>query len=191
FRSGRRRLPGPLQPHQQDHCRPDRRRLEPFALLTEQRDQLVVDDLDDLLPRRHGLEHLLAERTCLDLREEIAGQLIVHVRLEQHAPDLPEPLPEPGLREQAARLEPAQYAVELFRKFVEHGVRGPAAGNPKPLSIRNSRPFLNPRRPPPLPRAQGVGLRAWVAPAPRLPPGSGRRARGLGGPTPYALTPTP
>lgn len=120
----RRRLPGTLEPDQQDDRRPDRRRLEPLALLAQERDQLVVHDLDDLLPRRHRLEHLLAQRALLDLRQEIARELVVHVGLEQDAPNLPQPILDHGLGEQASLLETAEYAVQLFRKLLEHPSRG-------------------------------------------------------------------
>src|SRR5690606_16350085 len=89
---GSRRLTRPLQTRQQNHRRPDRRDANALGPLAQQRDQLVVDDLDDLLPRLHRFEHLLAERALLDLREEVLRKLEIDVRLEQHAPNLAQSL---------------------------------------------------------------------------------------------------
>src|SRR5690606_491880 len=134
----RRRLPRTLETDQQDHRRRDRGRGQTLALLAEKRDQLVVYDLDDLLTGRNGLEDLLAQSTRLDLRQEIACKLVVYVRLEQNTANLPKPILDHGLREQTALLESAEYAVQLFRKLLEHPARRLLPGIPKPLSILRS-----------------------------------------------------
>ncbi len=49
----------------------------------KQRDQFVVDDLDDLLAGLNALDDFLAERLVLDPLDEVAGNLEIHIGLEQ------------------------------------------------------------------------------------------------------------
>ena len=44
--------------------------------------ELLVNDLDDLLRGREALEHIVAERPLLDLRNEVFDDAVVDVRFE-------------------------------------------------------------------------------------------------------------
>src|SRR5207244_898912 len=55
---------------------------------THQRGQLLVHGLHDLLPGREALQHLLADRSLSNLRDEVLDDLEVDVRFEQRKPDL-------------------------------------------------------------------------------------------------------
>ena len=46
-----------------------------------------MDDLHNLLTRRHGVEHFGAQRLFLDGLDEIAGDVEVHVGGEERAAD--------------------------------------------------------------------------------------------------------
>ena len=74
-------------------------------LLAQHRDQLVVDDLDELVPRPDVLEDVGADRLGLHPLEELAGQIEADVGLEQDPADLPEPFPDRVLGEDAAPRE--------------------------------------------------------------------------------------
>ena len=57
--------------------------------VTEEENQFVVDELDELLARRHGREHVRVQRLFLDAVGELAGNLVVDVGIEERAADLP------------------------------------------------------------------------------------------------------
>ena len=82
-----------------------------------------MDDLDDLLPRRHGLEYLIAEGLLLYPLQEVPGYLEVHVGFEEHPADFPEPLANHGFGQEAPLPELGENAVELFAQIVEHEFR--------------------------------------------------------------------
>ncbi len=76
-------------------------------------------------PGETDLQHLLPQRLLLHPLQELARDLVVHVRFQQHAPDLPQPIADHGLGEHPALAEATEYAVELLAELVEHVV--PAA----------------------------------------------------------------
>ena len=84
---GRGRLAGALQADHRDDGRVARQVEGPVAG-RQQRDQLVVDDLDDLLAGRQALEDLVADRPLADARDEVLDDLEVDVRLEERETDL-------------------------------------------------------------------------------------------------------
>ena len=62
--------------------------LQPAFGVAEERQQLVADDLDDLLPRRQAPEDRLVHRPVADAVDERLDDLEVDVGLEQRQPDL-------------------------------------------------------------------------------------------------------
>src|SRR5690606_8205392 len=75
---------------------------------------------DDLLAGGDRLDHLVAQRARLDPIEEVLGDLVVDVRLEQHPADLAEPVADHGLGEDPALAERPQDAVQLLAQLLEH-----------------------------------------------------------------------
>ena len=87
------RLARALQPDQQDDRRRHRGEGDRRLLFAEQRHQLVVDDLDELLARPHRLERPAGpDRLLLHPLEKLAGQVEADVGFEQDPPNFPEPL---------------------------------------------------------------------------------------------------
>ena len=112
---GRRgRLARSLQPRQQDHGRRDRRDLHRLRLAAQQLHQLVVHNLDDLLPWCHRLEDLLPRRLFLDAAQKVLGYLEIDVCFQQNAPDFAQSLPDHRLGQQSARAEAAENGVQFF-----------------------------------------------------------------------------
>ena len=91
-----------------------RAELEPLAPLAEHRGQLVVDDLDELLGRRDGLELRDADRLLLDPLEELAGQREVDVGLEEDAAYLAQPFLDVGFGEDAAAAQAREGGFEFL-----------------------------------------------------------------------------
>ena len=77
------RLARALQADEHEHGRRMRLVLDLALLTAEQRDQLLVDDLHDLLPGRQRFEHVTADRALADPVDERAGDAEVDVGLEQ------------------------------------------------------------------------------------------------------------
>lgn len=69
--------------------------------LAEERDELVVDDIDDLLAGHDPLEHVLPDALGLHARDEVARDLEMHVGREQSGAHLSEGGGHVGLREPA------------------------------------------------------------------------------------------
>jgi hypothetical protein len=90
------------------------------ALLAQHGGELLVHHLHDLLAGRHRLQHPLAERLLFHALHELARDLVVDVRLQQHAADLPQPFADHGLREDPALPQAGEYALELVAELVEH-----------------------------------------------------------------------
>ena len=70
--AGERRLAGALQAGEHDHGRRVLGEPQPAGLAAEDRDELLVDDLDDLLRRVERLVHLGALRALPDRGDEVA-----------------------------------------------------------------------------------------------------------------------
>ncbi len=85
---GERRLSGALEAGQHDHGRRGLGEAQPAGLAAEDRDELLVDDLDDLLGRVQRLADLGAPGALLDRRDEVLDHGQRHVGLEQGEPDL-------------------------------------------------------------------------------------------------------
>ena len=68
--AGGRRLPGALEPDEEDHRRRPAGEGEPGVAPAHRPRELLVDDLHDLLARREALRDLLPERALLDARRE-------------------------------------------------------------------------------------------------------------------------
>ncbi len=83
-----RRLAGTLEAGQHDHGRRGLREAQPAGLAAEDRDQLLVDDLDDLLRRVERAADLLAAGPLLDGADELLDHGQRDVGLEQRDPDL-------------------------------------------------------------------------------------------------------
>ena len=114
-------LPGPLQSHQHDdgggHRRPLQRVL---ALRADQPRQLVVHDLDDLLPGRHGLEHPLAHRLLLNAVQELPRDPEVDIGLQEGSAHLPQAFPDHGFGEEPALAKTPQNPVQLPAQVFKH-----------------------------------------------------------------------
>jgi hypothetical protein len=132
----RRRLPRALQPHDQDDRGGRRSPLEARLSLAQERGQLVVDDLHDLLARGDGLQDRLAQRPGLHLLQELPGDLVVHVGLQENPSDLPEPVLDHGLVEHPALAKPAQHGVQLVAQLIEHERSSPLPFLESPSALR-------------------------------------------------------
>ena len=116
---GRGRLARAVQADQQHLERTLRAQLG--GALAEELHQFVVDDLDDLLGGRDGLEHLLAGGLRLHAFDELAGDLEMHVGGEQGGAHLLEGVRHVLLGELADAAQVAQRLAETFRERFKHG----------------------------------------------------------------------
>jgi hypothetical protein len=118
---GRQRgLPRALEAGQHDH---GRRRLgepEPAGLAAEDRDELLVDDLDDLLGRVERLADLLAPRPLAYGGHELLDDRQRDVGLEQRDADLPRGGVDVGLREPALATEVLERRGEAVGESRKH-----------------------------------------------------------------------
>ena len=152
FRS-RRRLARSLQADEHNDGRRDAVEVQPRPLLAEHGGELVVDDLDELLCRRDGLDRRNADGLLLNPLDELARELEADVGLEQHTPDFPKPFLDVGVGEHAATAELRKNVGDLFGKFVEHeprSIAGPLRNNKCRLNFRypaRRRRALNPAPP--------------------------------------------
>src|SRR5215213_620838 len=89
-------------------------------LLAQQQHELVVHDLDQLVPGPDLLKCLESNGLLLYSRQKIARQVEADIRFEQDAPDLPEPLLDRVFCKNAAAGKPLERGVEFTGKLVEH-----------------------------------------------------------------------
>ena len=89
-------------------------------LLAQHRDQLVVDDLDDLMPGPDALEDVGPDGLGLDPLEEIAGEIEADVRLEEDPADFPESFLDCVFGQNAAPRELLERGVQFGGQLVEH-----------------------------------------------------------------------
>ena len=80
---GGRGLARALQTGQQNHHRRWRVQVESLVYFAHDPDQFIVDDLNQGLPGRQALEHLLAQRPFFHLRDEGLNHGQCHIRLQQ------------------------------------------------------------------------------------------------------------
>ena len=104
-------------------------------LLAQQHHQLVVDDLDELMPGPDVLERGNPDRLGLHPLEELAGEIEADVGFEKDPADLPEPFLDRIFRQDTASGEPLEGVVEFLGQLVEH----------KPVSIASRRGLDKPR----------------------------------------------
>ena len=87
----------------------------------EQRDELVVDDLDDLLAGGEALEDVGADGLLADARDEVLDDLEVDVGLEQGEADLAHGGVDIGFADPAAAGQGAEGLAQALAEAVEHG----------------------------------------------------------------------
>jgi hypothetical protein len=113
-----------LQPDQHD---PDRRRrveVEPAIRrarsAAEHLDQMVVDDLDHHLRRRHRAQHLLPQRLLAHRGDKVADHRQRHIGFEQRHPNLAQCGADIAFVERAMPAQPVEHVAEAIAQAVEH-----------------------------------------------------------------------
>ena len=119
--AGERRLTGALQAGEHDDGRRLLGELEPALLAAEDRDQLVVDDLHDLLGRVERLVDLVAEGALAHLAGEVLDDLEGDVGVEQGAADLADGSVDVRGGELALAAQVAEGRGEAIREGSEGG----------------------------------------------------------------------
>ena len=159
---GRGRLARALEADHGDDRRVARQVEGPVAGRQE-RDELVVDDLDDLLAGRQAVEDLVPDRPLADARHEVLDDLEVDVGLEQRQADLAHGGVDVGFADPAAAGQVAERLAQPLAEGVEHGpgrdssgwLTGPGAtpqagpGGARVLTHRGGRVYRRPSRTPP------------------------------------------
>ena len=135
--AGRGRLALALQAAEHDDGRPVLGEADIGVGRPHQGDQLVVNDLDDLLAGVEGAEDSRSERFFRDLGDEVVGDGVVDVGVEQRAADLDHRLADVGLGDAATATELLERLRQASLDALEHhlrpenitatGRRGPAA----------------------------------------------------------------
>ena len=85
-------------------------------------DEMVVDDLDDHLRRRHRAQYLLPKRLLADRGDKVPDHGKRHIGLEQRDPDLAQGGPDIGLGQRTMAAQPVEYVGEAITEAVEHPV---------------------------------------------------------------------
>ena len=119
--SGQCRLTGTLQTGEHDHRRRVLRQAQPPRLAAEDRDELLVDDLDDLLGRVERLMDLGAFRPFLDPRDERLDHAEGDVGFQQRDPDFARGGVDVGVGQPALARERLEGGGEPIGEGVEHG----------------------------------------------------------------------
>ncbi len=117
-----RRLARALEAHHHDDRGRHGRELDPRVLAAHQLPQLVPDDLDDLVPRRQALQHVLPHGLDPHALDEVLDDLEVDVRLQQRHPDLFQGLADVLLREHTLPAEPLENGFKLLAEGFEHTI---------------------------------------------------------------------
>ena len=87
--------------------------LQPRVGRAEQVHEFVVDDFDDLLAGLDAGDDLRAERFGFDALDEIAGDLEIHVGLQQRHADLAQGIGDVGLGNFAEAAQIAEGVLEF------------------------------------------------------------------------------
>ena len=114
-----RRLARALEADEQDDRRVALEVERPVAGRQE-RGELVVDDLDDLLAGGQALEDVGADRPLPDPRDEVLDDLEVDVSLEQGEPDLAHRDIDVGLADAAAAGQVGERRAKAVTECIEH-----------------------------------------------------------------------
>src|SRR5258706_5809289 len=123
---GRRRLARALQTDHRDD-RGITRQAERAVARAEQRHELVVDDLHDLLAGGQALQDLGPDRLLADAADEVLDDLEVDVGLEEAEPDLAHRRVDVRLADAAAAGQVRKGLAQAFGEVVEHGSGGTPA----------------------------------------------------------------
>ena len=114
-------LAGALQADQQDRHRRGGVEVDRDGAGTAQLlDHLVVDDLDDLLAGRDGLQDLDADGAVADLGDEVAHHGQGDVGVQQREADFPQRLGDVHFVQRAPAAQAVEDAVELVGQSLEH-----------------------------------------------------------------------
>ena len=113
-------LTGTLQTDHQQRRRRIIGEAQPGVMAAKDLDHLLVDDLDHLLARREGGEHVLAHRLFPDVANELFDDLEVHVGLEQRQADFPQRVLHVFGRELTFALQVLENPLELVAEILKH-----------------------------------------------------------------------
>ncbi len=119
---GQRRLAGALEAGEHQHGRRGLREAQPAGLAAEDRDELLVDDLDDLLGRVQRPADLLAAGPGLDRVDERLDHRQRDVGLEQGDADLAGGRVDVGLREPSLAAEVLERRGETVGEGRKHRI---------------------------------------------------------------------
>ena len=136
--AGQRRLARALQAGEHDDGRRLLREPDAARLTTEDADELLVDDLDDLLRRVQRLADLGAERALADGVGELLDDRQGDVGVEQRQTDVADRLVDVGLREPPLGAEVLEGLGQAVGEAVEHRSR---------LTVRGGRARPRPAEP--------------------------------------------
>jgi len=139
------RLAGSLEADERDHRRVTRE-AERLISGREERHQLVVDDLDDLLAGGEARQDLGPDRLLANTRDEILDHAKLDVRLEQREPDLAHGDVDVGLGHVPTSGEGGERAAQAIAELIEHEGSGPLSHGPGKIgdgsaSARRARGF--------------------------------------------------
>ena len=91
--------------------------------------KLLIDDLDDLLPRGKALQDCAIEGPLLHRGDEITGDAEIHVGFQQGTAHLTQGVVDILFAEPAFALQPIEYSGESVGEIVKHiGYLFPAEG---------------------------------------------------------------
>lgn len=121
--SGERRLTGTLEAREHDHGGRLLGEAQAARLATEDADQLLVDDLDDLLRRVQRLGDLFTEGPLLDLLDEGAHHGQRDVRFQECDADLACGGVDVRLGQAPLAAEALECRCKAIGEGVEHGAR--------------------------------------------------------------------
>ena len=119
--AGQRRLAGALEAGEHDHRRRVLGEPDGAGVAAEDRDELLVDDLDDRLRRVERAGQLGALGPLADPRDEVADDREVDVGLEQRDPDLPRGRVDVGLAQPRLAAQVLERRGQAVGEGVEHG----------------------------------------------------------------------
>ncbi len=84
------------------------------------RDELLIDDLDDLLAGIDGPQHLLADRPCANAFDELVDGVEVDVGFEQRGADVLQAFADIRFGDTAAAAQPFDGVLQPALNAIEH-----------------------------------------------------------------------